>query len=75
MRTRRTGVSIEGSQIGMSNGRAVIPGRERDEVAIKTIGIGEDRRSPRKNLDEVSILVAEAGSTLFVSRTGDENSD
>ena len=75
MPTRRTGVSIEGSQIGMPNGRAVIPGRERDEVAIKTIGIGEDRRSPRKNLDEVSIVVAEARSTLFVTRAGDENPD
>jgi hypothetical protein len=31
----------------------------------KTIGIGEDRRAPRKNLDEVSIVVAEARSTLF----------
>ena len=65
MRTRRTGVSIKGSQIGTPNGRAVIPGRERDEVAVKTIGIREDRRSPRKNLDEVSMLVAEARSTLL----------
>ena len=65
MRTRGTGVSIKGSQIGTPNGRAVIPGRERDEVAVKTIGIGEDRRSPRKNLDEVSMLVAEALSTLL----------
>ncbi|MFY9953992.1 hypothetical protein [Bradyrhizobium sp.] len=54
----------------MPNGRAVIPDRERDKAAVKTIGIGEDRRSPRKNLDEVSILVAEARSTLIVIRTG-----
>jgi hypothetical protein len=44
-------------------------------VAVNAIGIGEHHRSPRKNLDEVSILVGEAAQRFFAIHTGDENPD
>lgn len=68
MRGRRTRVSIQGQPSQDAQWTTGHSRSRRDEVAVNAIGIGEDRRSPRKNLDEVSIRVTEARSTLFCDR-------
>ena len=58
------GVSIQGQPDRDAQGKPDIPGRDAMKSRPLRSVLNKDRPSAHKNLDEVSILVAEARSTL-----------